>query len=45
MKKRNFDPSNYYKLNNLREKIIREINKLFSLNGKKILEIGTGLKL
>lgn len=42
MKKRNFDPSNYYKLNNLREKIIREINKHFSLNGKKILEIGTG---
>ena len=42
MKKRNFDPNDYYKLNNLRKKIIKEINKHFSLNGKKILEIGTG---
>ena len=42
MKKRNFNPNNYYKLNNLRKKVINDIKKKVNLNNKKILEIGCG---
>lgn len=42
MKKRNFNPENYYKLNNLRKKVISDISKIINLNNKKLLEIGSG---
>ena len=42
MKKRNFNPKNYYKLNNLRKKVIKETSKYINLNDKKLLEIGCG---
>lgn len=42
MKKRNFNPNNYYKLNNLRKKVINDIKKKIDLNNKKVLEIGCG---
>lgn len=42
MKKKNFNPENYYKLNNLRKKVINDISKTINLNNKKFLEIGSG---
>ena len=36
MKKKNFNPNNYYKLNNLRKKVISDIKKKIDLNNKKI---------
>ena len=42
MKKKNFDPDNYNKLNNLRSKVIKDVSKFVDMNNKKILEVGTG---
>lgn len=42
MKRKNFNPKNYYKLNNLRKKVINDISKTIDLQKNKLLEIGTG---
>ena len=42
MKKKSFDPSSYNKLNNLREKVIKDTSNFVNINNKKIIEIGTG---
>lgn len=40
--KQNFNPKNFNKLNNLRNKVLLEINKRFDFTNKKILEVGCG---
>ena len=42
MKQKNFNPNNYNKLNNIRKKVLKDLNKNIDLNNKKILEIGCG---
>ena len=42
MKRKNFNPKNYYKLNNLRKKVINDISKTIDLQKNKLLEIGAG---
>lgn len=42
MKKKSFNPNNYNKLNNLREKVISDTSNFVDMNNKKIIEIGTG---
>ena len=42
MKKKDFDPNNYNKLNNLRKKIIKDTSSFINMDNKKIIEIGSG---
>ncbi len=42
MKRKSFNPNNYNDLNNLRNKVIKDVSKLVNLKSKKILEIGCG---